>query len=40
MFNNNITIFGNIMVTENYDMFKKIGGNRKINKSNYYKKYK
>ena len=27
----------NIMVTENYDMFKKIGGNRKINKSNYTK---
>ena len=37
MFNDNITIFGNIMVTENYDMFKKIGGNRKINKSNYAK---
>ena len=37
MFNDNITIFGNIMVTENYDMFKKIGGNRKINKSNYTK---
>ena len=37
MFNDNITIFGNIMVTENYDMFKKIGGNRKINKANYAK---
>ena len=37
MFNDNITIFGNIMVTENYDMFKKIGGNRKINKANYSK---
>lgn len=37
MFNDNITIFGNIMVTENYDMFKKIGGNRKINKTNYAK---
>lgn len=37
MLNDNITIFGNIMVTENYDMFKKIGGNRKINKSNYSK---
>ena len=37
MINDNITIFGNIMVTENYDMFKKIGGNRKINKANYAK---
>ena len=37
MFNDNITIFGNIMVTENYDMFKKIGGNRKLNKANYAK---
>lgn len=37
MFDGNITIFGNIMVTENYDMFKKIGGNRKINKANYAK---
>lgn len=37
MFDGNITIFGNIMVTENYDMFKKIGGNRKINKTNYAK---
>lgn len=37
MFNDNITVFGNIMVTENYDMFKKIGGNRKINKANYAK---
>lgn len=37
MINDNITIFGNIMVTENYDMFKKIGGNRKINKTNYAK---
>lgn len=37
MTNDNITIFGNIMVTENYDMFKKIGGNRKINKTNYAK---
>lgn len=37
MFDDNITIFGNIMVTENYDMFKKIGGNRKINKANYAK---
>ena len=37
MFNDNITIFGNIMVTENYDMFKKIGGNRKLNKANYSK---
>lgn len=37
MFNDNITIFGNIMVTENYDMFRKIGGNRKINKTNYAK---
>ena len=37
MFNDNITIFGNIMVTENSDMFKKIGGNRKINKANYSK---
>ena len=37
MLNDNITIFGNIMVTENYDMFKKIGGNRKINKANYSK---
>ena len=37
MINDNITIFGNIMVTENYDMFKKIGGNRKLNKANYSK---
>lgn len=37
MFNDNITVFGNIMVTENYDMFKKIGGNRKLNKANYAK---
>ena len=37
MFNDNITIYGNIMMTENYDMFKKIGGNRKLNKTNYAK---
>ena len=37
MFNDDITIYGNIMRTENYDMFKKIGGNRKLNKSNYSK---
>ena len=37
MLNDNITIFGNIMVTENYDMFKKIGGNRKLNTANYAK---
>ena len=37
MFNDNITIYGNIMMTENYDMFKKIGGNRKLNKANYAK---
>ena len=37
MFNDNITIYWNIMMTENYDMFKKIGGNRKLNKTNYAK---
>ena len=37
MFNDDITIYGNIMRTENYDMFKKIGGNRKLNKTNYAK---
>ena len=37
MFNDDVVIFGNIMVTENYDMFKKIGGNRKLNKTNYSK---
>lgn len=32
-----VTIYGNIMETKEYSMFKQIKGNRKINKANYAK---
>ena len=37
MIKDSITVYGSIMQTENYDMFKLVKGNRRINKANYAK---